>query len=60
MGADMTVADADRITAQLKEFCDPRGHDLVDAIGEVLRSMADAVEAIQSEAEPERPAPTPT
>ena len=55
----MTTADANNITRYLKETCDPRGHDLVDAIGELLRSLAEALEAIEKEARPERPAPVP-
>lgn len=47
-GAVVTPAEAGRVVETLKQICDPRGHELLDAIGQALITQAMAVERLDA------------
>lgn len=48
MGAFVTAGEIRRGIESLKGMCDPRGHDLLDAIGEVLTAQVGAVDMVDA------------
>lgn len=48
MGAAVTAAEVRRGIESLKGMCDPRGHELLDAIGEALTAHVGAVDMVDA------------
>jgi len=44
----MTREEVDHAIETLKEMCDPRGHELLDAIGSALFEASDAVSRLDN------------